>query len=405
MLSPELRLLIESCKIFLSESEVSEIKSIVDNESIDWDKLQRMVCYHSIRPITYQAFDGNNTSYTEAPKEFVNGLHRITIYKTINQQQITQELERLLLLLEQGSIPVFPYKGAVLSKTLYASNNLREWSDLDLFVPKRFARDAIETLIKDGYLFSQEEINKEYSTDDDTIDKLLSVNGWHEIGLYKSQENSPPIQLDFHWQLCENFYPYLIDENDIIDKAEKSKLANAEVIMPSLDHIFLMTLLHHGGRESWMRLKYICDLALFIKLYPDNSFWERILSLSQAAKLKNSLLLGCFCVQNYFNISIPVSISNQIKTYGEKETYNIVKSWEYSVSFWESMNAQLIHKRILLSHQDDTFSHYDYWIKYIQFYSTPNPLEQPRLFTFNKKFKIFNFFSKAVTYIWEKGFR
>jgi len=405
MPSPELRLLIESCKAFLSERENSQIKDIVNNESIDWIKLQKMVGYHSIRPIVSHALQGVNIKYSEAQTVFVKELHRITISKTILQQQMTQEMERLLMLLEQQSIPAFPYKGAILSKILYASNNLREWSDLDLFVPRRFAKAALETLLNNEYQFAQEEINNDYATDKNFLDNLLSENGWHEIGLIKNQENSLPVQLDFHWQLSEDFYPYTINENDIIEKAQKFKLVNSEVIVPCIEHIFLMTLLHHGGRESWMRLKYICDLSLFIKLYPDNSFWERILLVSDSAKLKRSLLLGCFCVQKYSNVPLPAILEDKIKAYGERNTRNIVKSWENSVSFWESMSAQLIHKRILFSHQDEKFSQFNYWIKYMKFYSTPNPMEQPRLRTFNKKYKVANFFSKVVTYVWMKGFK
>lgn len=404
-MTPELRLLTESCKIFLSGGEVSQIKEIVDSESIDWDKLQKMAGYHSIRPIVYNSLANEDINSVNAAQVCIDRLHRVTIFKSILQQQITQELERLLLLLEQRSILVFPYKGAILSKILYTSNNLREWSDLDLFVPRRYAKAALETLIEDGYLFAQEEINREYSADRKFIDKLLSVTGWHEVGLYKNQENSSPIHLDFHWQLCEDFYAYRIEENDIIKKAGRLKLIDSEIIVPSIEHIFLMTLLHHGGRESWMRLKYICDLALFIKLFPDNLFWERVISLAQTAKLRNSLLLGCYCVQTYFNILLPAVLGNQVNEYGEKRTKNILKSWENSVPFWESMNAQLIHKRILLSHQDEGFSQYKYWIKYIQFYTTPNPLEEPRLFTFNEKHKTANFFSKVITYLWRKGFR
>lgn len=405
MLSPELRLLIESCKAFLLERENSQIKDITDKESIDWIKLQKMAGYHSVRPIVYQILKGGNINYAEAPNAFLKELHRIAISKTFLQQEMTQEMERLLILLEQRSIPAIPYKGAILSKILYASNNLREWSDLDLFVPRSFAKLALETLISDGYQFAQEEINKEYATDKNYINKLLSENGWHEIGLCKNQENSSPFQLDFHWQLCEDFYPYTINENHIVETARKFKLVNSEVIVPSIEHIFLMTLLHHGGRESWMRLKYICDLSLFIKLYPDNSFWERILLLSDTAKLKRSLLLGCFCVQKYFNVPLPTILESKVKGFGARNTRNILKSWENSVSFWESMSAQLIHKRILLSHQDETFSQFNYWIKYMKFYSTPNPMEQPRLRTFNKKYKVVNFFSKVVTYVWHKGFR
>ncbi|WP_171036447.1 nucleotidyltransferase family protein [Dyadobacter sediminis] len=378
----------------------------MDIESIDWIKLQKMAGYHSIRPTVYHVLKGQTIQYTAgAPDAFVKELHRIAVSKTLLQQQMALETERLLILLEQQSIAVFPYKGAILSKILYASSNLREWSDLDLFVPRKFAKAALKTLLDDGYQFAQEETNHAYNSDTNFLDKLLFENGWHEIGLSKSQENSLPFQLDFHWQLCEDFYPYTINENDIITGAQKFKLVDSEVIVPSIEHIFLMTLLHHGGRESWMRLKYICDLSLFIKLFPDNLFWERILSLCDTAKLKRSLLLGCFCVQKYLNVALPAILESKVKSYGERNTRNILKSWENSVSFWESMSAQLIHKRILLSHQDEKFSPFNYWIKYMEFYSTPNPMEQPRLRTFNKKYKIANFFSKVVTYVWLKGFR
>ncbi len=397
MISIELQILIEACKVALLNAPNQDFKQLLASPQLDWQRLKKLVIYHGIRPILYTALSKQKEA--AIPADFLGYLRNYLTKQSILNLKNTHELERLLLLFEEEKIAVLPYKGAILSKELYLNNQLREWVDIDLYVPKNKAKEALKLLIKDGYSFALKGESKDY---DLVIDELLAIYGWHEVSLIKKIGTSV-YHVDFHWELKETFYPYELDIETLFQNTRKIVLTKQEVIVPSLASIFLMTLTHHGGRESWMKLKHLTDILLFLKKEEgDSQALNSYILLAQRAKLQQTFYLGLYCLQQFLGFSSPIVLIQPTSFLKAKK--HIIQSWEQAKEFWDSADVQLNHKRLLMKHQDEGFSKRAYWKEYLKFYSVPNVIEEQRLWTFKDKYVMLNLSSKVITYLWQKGF-
>lgn len=203
MISIELQILIEACKITLLNAPDKDFKQLLASPQLDWQRLKKLVIYHGIRPILYTALSKQKEAII--PADFFGYLRSYATRQSINQLHYATELEQLLQLLETEKIPVLPYKGAMLNKLLYRNNALRECIDIDIYVPKSHAEQALRLLLSKGYAFRLK--NEADSID---IKELLNVYGWNEVSLTRG--GSMGVDIDFHWKLHSSLYPYQLDE-------------------------------------------------------------------------------------------------------------------------------------------------------------------------------------------------
>jgi Uncharacterised nucleotidyltransferase len=403
MITPELQILIETCKIVLLGHSDEQLRKLLQKTTINWPKLQQMAAYHGLRTLLYVAL--KPLDKTLIPTFFADYLKSFSAAQSINNVLNTVEMERLLLMFEHNQVTALPYKGAILTKELYQNNQLREWGDIDIYVPKHHAKQALLLLMNEGYVFDFKDKTIENTASETWIDKVLSVYGWNEVSLTKITQNHA-FQIDFHWHIHSKLYPYQLNESQLFDNTKRVILHSKTTIAPSLAHIFLMMLVHHGGRESWLRLKHLCDLALFLKNNDDEQFWNEIRHIAQQAKLSKTLRLGFFCLQTFFEYPLPQAVAGELKKDKFSELVQpMIDGWVQSKSFWYDLKTQIIYYRLMTKHQDEGFSRWNYWKEYLKFYAVPNPIEEPRLITFGEKRVILNFLSKLMTYLWRKGFK
>lgn len=389
MISIELQILIEACKITLLNAPDKDFKQLLASPQLDWQRLKKLVIYHGIRPILYTALSKQKEA--AIPADFFGYLRNYATRQSINQLYYATELEQLLQLLETEKIPVLPYKGAMLNKLLYRNNALRECIDIDIYVPKSHAEQALRLLLSKGYAFRLK--NEADSID---IKELLNVYGWNEVSLTRG--GSKGVDIDFHWKLHSSLYPYQLDERVFLINRNAQVLVKKEVLLPSDETVFLMMLAHHGGRESWLKLKHLCDLALFFKTEKMASFIETLAPTLKKAKLWNTYRLGCYCLQKVFGMEV------ESKEDFTKSYEGILRYWENAVDVIETFSAKAKSIKLLFSHQDEGFSKRAYWKEYLKFYSVPNVIEEQRLWTFKDKYVMLNLSSKVITYLWQKGF-
>jgi Uncharacterised nucleotidyltransferase len=395
LLSEEIQLLIESARVCLlvkadNNIEIDKVKS-----KVNWNKLFDLAGYHSFRPIAYEATKNINIPIR-------NKLFKHTRDVAISNLVSSHEFVRVDTLCKKNNLNFIPYKGHVLLASIYQNKPLREIGDLDfLFHPKN-AKDSLELLLKDGYVLNP---NDEFSLTEKniSINEVFKAYGAYEATLAKSI-NGKPAMIDFHWGLHYSFLPYKINIDSLFENKTTIKVNNVDCVAPSEEAMFIMLIIHHGGRDTWMKLKFMADLLAFMEVKGNKIDWVKMLASMTEMKLKRPMLVGFFLLQKYFDYEIPVVIQAEFV----KEKID-VKLTEPIIDYWEncydilSLKGRLKYERILWSIQDEGFSRWTYIKEMFKMYKIPNPIESKRLVTFPVNYYVLNGISKVITYLWKRG--
>ena len=397
-LSTELQILIEACKISLLDAKPDVLEELVSHPSVHWKRLNQMAAYHKVRPILYAAF--KKCSPHNIPVSYLEQYQHRALRHSMHNLLMDQETARLLNLLKKKQVRVLPYKGSLLSHKIYQNNGLREVGDIDLYLPREDAKAGLEVLLEDGYEFEFRGKLKEGLSMKELIDTVLATYGWHEVTL-KKQSVHGTLYIDFHWRLSESFYWYSLPDEILFEGIQSAYIHQVSVDIPSDENIFLMMLVHHGGREAWLQLKSLCDLLMFFKTKQQHIHWEHLLISAEKAKMKHILLWGTWLLRRFFEYPIPVPLiqAHNFKLVDEKD---VIECWEKSEEFASQFAPKWRHTRLLLAHQDQGFNKLKYFKNYLRFYATPNLLEEPRLITFPDNMPYLNFLSKVLTFFWRK---
>lgn len=380
--SLELEILIESVKVSLLDYPSNNFELLLRRKEINWNRLEKLATFHAIRPVLSDAFQcvGFENSLSQE-------LNNRTLTQSIFNLATNQELERLLRLLIEKGVQVLPYKGVLFIAELYKNKQLRETHDLDLLVHPKDAKEALEILLEDGYVFDIK--NSGQHTQQQIINSVLDNQGFMEVGLDKKTKLNLNIHIDFHCKINEvvhdfkvNFIDFFLNSHEISGK-----------LVPSQKTLFIMLLVHHGGRECWTKLKHFCDLIELLKT--TSLTMEELYKISKEIGMKRFFEVGMEVFHNEFlDINSSKSDNKIIKQ-------DIIKYWEIG-KLWTRLDLRIKLTRIYFNLLDNKKSFLNYIYKNYKYFSTPNIFEDQRLITFPNNFPFLNFVSKVVTFVWVK---
>lgn len=383
--SLELQTLIEAIRLVLFKSDKTKFTALIHSSSLDWTKLQKMLEYHRIRPVFYEAcrmigFDN----------DLVSKVGNFTKRQVMINLATGLELSRILIIFQEQKIEMLPYKGILFLEKLYQNKPLRESGDVDVLVKPDDALSSLKILLKDGYKISSK-FTEIKDFDDNTLVEIIERSPWKELGLDKTLASGITVHLDFHWGFHETFHQYCISIEELFEKSTIAIFQKKEVLIPKTEIIFKMLLNHHGGRGCWLRLKDICDLIAFQKQFPELSL-DNLSSFASEMKMQRVFEVG-IQIKNELFLEIPQSQSeNQILI------RKITGFWENSL-YYDKILPKLTFKNIYRLIQDEPISWLTMVNRHIKYYSTPNKAEPKRLIVFPDSFVYLNTFSKLLTYL------
>jgi hypothetical protein len=175
MISKELQLLIESIKIVLLDSSPEVFKHLANDPKLNWQRVDKLLKYHCIRPIFYQAC--RNINFHNDLVESVGVFTKKQAIKNLNE---IVESKRVLTFLKDAGVPVLPYKGLLFLEKIYNNKPLREIGDFDILVSPKDAVKALELLIEDGYKLCVEGNISEH-----LLTEIIETTPSPEVGLDK----------------------------------------------------------------------------------------------------------------------------------------------------------------------------------------------------------------------------
>jgi hypothetical protein len=256
-------------------------------QDVDWQSFLQLATSHGVRPLVYETL---HAICWEALPESVR--HELSHFYSANSAKnrfLAGELLRILQLFEDQNILAIPFKGPVLAAVLYGNLALREFVDLDILVREQDILKARQILSNQGY---QSNVTSANITRDTSNDELYSA--------------STGTMVELHWQFSPRRFISVLPAQQVWKNIEPIVILGRQVWSFSSQDTFLF-LAFHGAKHSWSALKWLCDLAEFIRSNPELD-WLRLFKRAEALGAVRTCQLGILLAAELLQAEVPASV-------------------------------------------------------------------------------------------------
>ncbi len=301
----EIELLLLCTRVQINANDTHSFKILVKAD-IDWQYLLNIGHRNKILPLLY--FHLNSICPKDVPEEHLNFLKKHFEHSCKSNLFLSRELLRLLNLFNSHNIPVIPFKGPVLTTSLYSNLTLREFSDLDILVPRESIPKVKDLLISENF---KPQFNlKEYQEE--------ALLNYHEQLTFK---NSHGTLLDVHVSIApKHFYNNSKFDLSLWNNLETVKFCDTTVQTLNSEYL-LYVLCIHAAKHLWQELRLITDLSeLITKVSKNKDFnWDKIINHSKEIGINKILCYSTFFANKLLDTKLPANILNEIKAEVKEE--------------------------------------------------------------------------------------
>jgi hypothetical protein len=270
--------------------------SLALGEQVDWEYLIETANDHRVLPLLAREIQPFATSL---PHHVMTQLRQEARQIADSNLGLSGKLLKLLALLHENDVPAVPYKGPALAQTAYGDIKLRQFTDLDILVPKHDLHKIKALLLANGCepgwrLTKQQEAGV--------------LRHYYE---YPFLCNDRRILVEVHWALAEHFFSFSFDIDQLRSRLETTTiLGNSIQTLGPEDS--LLVICAHGSKHAWKRLGWICDVAHLVWLRSDLD-WPVIFERAAALGLTRMLSLGLLLAKELLEVDLPERCSQRLK--------------------------------------------------------------------------------------------
>ncbi|TVP66097.1 MAG: hypothetical protein EA342_12755 [Leptolyngbya sp. LCM1.Bin17] len=298
LLSLELQLLLYCARTHIDAKTEQVIRALLQQE-LDWDYLLHLSARHGVRPLLSWHLkqispDLLSPQILSQLKDYLHSSGRRNLF-------LTSEILKLLALFKEQEIPVIPFKGPVLTASIYGNMALRQFSDLDLLVEEQNFSKAKDLLLDHGY----------HATTPWFLTEAQRMSVMQDWGEYSLANQNETVYVDLHKRLVAGYLFSLTADLDYF-----WDLLQPVTLLGQTVHSFrveenLLYLCIHGSKSFWERLIWIVDVAELMQS-DDELNWQQLLKQSQILGCQRMLLLGCFLAHNLLDVHLPPEVLSKI---------------------------------------------------------------------------------------------
>jgi hypothetical protein len=267
------------------------------NAEIDWDFFVQTAHDHRVLPLIYRTF--SKTCGDQVPKRAMEQLSREFSANARRNLSMTAELFQLLKVFEQDNIPAIPYKGPILSAALYGEVSMRQFSDLDVIVPKQSLEEATNLLLHRGYKEKHDASGNPLGCSDREKDLVLV-------------HPALDITLELHWGISRQKDPLQVSP-EVLWENVNTLMVGGKAVKIHTPEDLLLILCIHGGKHRWEHLGWLCDIAEIIRCYPELD-WVKLIDRASLLGGRRILFLGLLLARNGLGAELPNSVVRKIET-------------------------------------------------------------------------------------------
>jgi hypothetical protein len=283
---PEVDLMLCCARTCSTPQMRARVKEIA-TQGVDWQAFLQLVTSHGVRPLVYQSL--HSACWEALPEAARQELSHFYSANSAKNRFLAGELLYILQLFEAEHILAVPFKGPVLTAVIYGDLALREFTDLDILIREPDIPKAREILSNQGYRSS---MASGVITPDVNVDELHSA--------------LTGISVELHWQFSPRRFVSSLAAEHVWNAIEPIVILGRQVWSFSSQDMFLF-LAVHGGKHSWSSLKWLCDLAEFIRSNPELD-WPRLFKRAEALGAGRTCRLGIYLAAELMQAEVPSSV-------------------------------------------------------------------------------------------------
>jgi hypothetical protein len=297
----EYRLLTLFSRKALGSAQAAQAHELLREEGLRWEYLMGIAGYHGVQPLLYYHLRREGADLV--PEAAFAKLRAVVGARSAHSIVLEHELGRLAGTFESEGLPLLAVKGPALAHNVYGSIALRPFVDLDLIV-RRGDFERVEALLRrEGYDAGPMPTFQKVS--------YLFIHGQYTFWRRLSDMGSAAAVLDIHTAVMPPGYSYSEDFDDLFARSETRSIAGADTHVLEREDL-LQVLCYHGFKNRWDRLKYVCDVAEFLRAYPDLD-WEVVHRRADAMHSRRVLWLGLALAQQLLGAPLPGEVARDIR--------------------------------------------------------------------------------------------
>ncbi len=289
-LRPESELLVWCARTVVTDELKARIRQRVQGP-LDWEFVLDLARYHGVGPLLYRNL--STLCSDLVPAESLTQLRQRTQAGALLNRLLVQELVVLCDAFAANGVPVIPIKGATLASSVYGDLTLRDFSDMDLLVPKGSIAEAHAILLERGYE------RKDPSSDPGERD--------HEDGPYHVFIKKRTLfRVDLQWVMAGEHFAFQLDRPEFWQRRTAVPLAN-KTVQGLTPEDLLIVLCVHGSKHAWDSLKWVCDVAELLRAQ-DQLDWDRIFSSASRWRCRRLLSMGLSLAHLVLDAPLPKTV-------------------------------------------------------------------------------------------------
>jgi hypothetical protein len=302
---PEARLLIACARTKTEASTQTQVGTaqrieLLLQEQIDWDYLLENALRHGLEPLLYWYLKAVAPEARQAiPSAVWREIEQSFFYNIGKNLFLTRELLRILAALAQQGIDAVPYKGPLVANAFYGNPALRQYCDLDIFVPRQDVLRARDVLRSLGF-----ETEFQWTA----AQESAHLHFEDEYVFYRGADETT---VELHWEFNTRRSGSMLDAERLGTRREAVVLNGTTVRTFAAQDLFLV-LCVHGYKHFWERLAWICDIAQIIKTRSDFD-WDAMLLQAKVSGIQRILHLGLILAGDLLDAPLPSHVAEIVR--------------------------------------------------------------------------------------------
>lgn len=347
---PEHELLLYCSCTCIKSQDVERI-SLLLKQGMHWDYLVETARQQGVMPLLY--WNLSNTFLDAMPDMLLSQLRTSFEKNAASNLCLTGELLNLLHLFQENAIPAIPFKGPILTTSVYGNLALRQFCDLDILVREQDVEHAEELLVVQGYRL---------------ISDLLWQKQWVNV--------DTGVNVDLHQAVAPKDFPLLLDFETLWERLEPVSV-NGETVLSLSTEDLLLILCTNVARDCWQnrgRLIQICDIAELLRVHSEID-WHQLLEQSRRLGCERMLLLSLLLAQELLGIRLKEEVLLRM------QAKPVLQSLALQVCKWlfceiDSSSKGIEQKRFYFRVRERLWDTLPYLIHLAHLWITPSPKDR-----------------------------